>query len=66
MFTYLRNKDKASCNLREKPFNCLLAESSSADSDRFLFPGAVEEMVELFCRRTESPLRVAIAGGAAL
>ena len=65
--TYLRSRGKAFCSLREKPLNCfascivVLDETLSTDSERFLFPDAVEDAVRSFWGRAKSPSMVVIA-----
>ncbi len=65
--TYLRSKGKAFCSLRENPVDCFGAltavddETSSTDSERFLFTGAIEAVDRSFWGRAKSAPTVVIA-----
>jgi hypothetical protein len=65
--SYLRSTGKTFCSLLEKVVDSFAGppvvtdESSSTDSDRFLFPGAAKCVVESFWGRVELPFGVVIA-----
>jgi len=63
----LRSTGKAFCSLFEKAVDgfagpaVAIDESSSTDSDRFLFPGAAKDAVKSFWGSVELPFGVVIA-----